>query len=101
MHAEEYTATVQCPDCGVDIEVQCSLLVDPGCRYHVDGSGTPPSEDFNAEIPEYCPGCKREFTVQQMYCLADNAREAAPDDGRGWDGPEPDDLEPPDSWFDE
>lgn len=92
MHADEYTATVQCPDCGVDIEVQCSLLIDPGVRYHADGSGTPPSEDFNVEIPTHCPGCKQEFTDAKTEVLVEAARDKAPDEPEA-DYAEPEDRE--------
>jgi predicted RNA-binding Zn-ribbon protein involved in translation (DUF1610 family) len=96
MHAQEYTTTLECPSCGENFEVECSLLIDPGVRYHADGSGTPPSEDFNAKIPDTCPNCGREFTDQATEILSDQAREAAPD--LSWDGPEPeerDDEYPP------
>lgn len=90
MHAQEYTTTLVCPACEDEFEVQCSLLIDPGCRYHADGSGTPASEDFNPGLPDVCPNCGVKFGDDTLDKLADVARDRAPDES--WEGPD----EPPD-----
>jgi len=92
MHAQEYTTSLTCPVCEEDFEVQCSLLVDPGCRYHADGSGTPPSEDFDSGVPATCPRCGVQFGPKTWDELDTKARDAAPDPYEP-DEPEPEERE--------
>ncbi len=56
----------RCPQCKGDLEFFYEY--DHGVRYHADGSGTPPEEEFNYDCDGEC-----ELTDKQLEMVMDRA----------------------------
>jgi len=82
------TVSVACPDPACEdgpLHITIQWVDDPGCRWHRDGSGTPPSFEWEAvEVyPATCPGghpvteeylneAIDQYTAREMMCDAED-----------------------------